>query len=195
MSIGQTLRDLLAPLGVYRWEGSFQWGELQSEGAALDQAEEALARIQREMHLATAREEGLTGLCHLLGCLAEGEPDQLRQTLAALLRVGSGSFTLAAVNDAVRGCGISALVEDPAADLAENKSILGRLFDSYDVVTGVFPPVALEALMSARAEMAADPSLGNVEDTGILTPVSRQCASERSDGKVISFEHVRFARI
>lgn len=35
MSIGQTLRDLLAPLGVYRWEGSFQWGELQSEGAAL----------------------------------------------------------------------------------------------------------------------------------------------------------------
>ena len=112
MSIGQTLRDLLAPLGVYRWEGSFQWGELQSEGAALDQAEEALARIQREMHLATAREEGLTGLCHLLGCLAEGEPDQLRQTLAALLRVGSGSFTLAAVNDAVRGCGISALVEE-----------------------------------------------------------------------------------
>ena len=45
MSIGQTLRDLLAPLGVYRWEGSFQWGELQSEGAALDQAEETLARI------------------------------------------------------------------------------------------------------------------------------------------------------
>ena len=75
-------------------------------------AQQALARIQREMHLATAREEGLTGLCHLLGCLAEGEPDQLRQTLAALLRVGSGSFTLAAVNDAVRGCGISALVEE-----------------------------------------------------------------------------------
>ena len=37
MSHGQNLRDLLAPLGVYRWEGSFQWGELQSEGEALDQ--------------------------------------------------------------------------------------------------------------------------------------------------------------
>lgn len=86
--------------------------------------------------------------------------------------------------------------EDAEADLAANKAILGRLFESYDVVTGVFPPVALEALMSARAEMIADPSLGNAEDTGILTPVSRQCASERSDGsKVISFEHVRFARI
>ena len=89
-----------------------------------------------------------------------------------------------------------AATENSAADLAANKSILGRLFDSYDVVTGVFPPVALEALMSARADMIADPSLGNVEDTGILTPVSRQSASERSDGsKVISFEHVRFARI
>ena len=86
--------------------------------------------------------------------------------------------------------------KDPVADLAANKAILGRLFNEYDVVTGVFPPVAIEALMSARAEMASDPSLGNVEDTGILTPVSRQCASERSDGtKSITFEHVRFARI
>ena len=89
-----------------------------------------------------------------------------------------------------------AATEDPAADLAENKSILGRLFDSYDVVTGVFPPVAIEALMSARAEMASDPSLGNVEDTGILTPVSRQHAEDRADGtKAITFEHVRFVRI
>lgn len=31
MNHGQHLRDLLEPLGVYRWEGSFQWGELQSE--------------------------------------------------------------------------------------------------------------------------------------------------------------------
>lgn len=86
--------------------------------------------------------------------------------------------------------------EDAAADLAANKAILGRLFNEYDVVTGVFPPVALEALISARAEMAADPSLGNIEDTGILTPVSRQRTEERMDGtKAIAFEHVRFARI
>jgi len=62
MNCGQQLRDLLAPLGVYRWDGSFQWGELQSEGEALDGIAAELARIQREMHLATAREEGLTGL-------------------------------------------------------------------------------------------------------------------------------------
>ena len=86
--------------------------------------------------------------------------------------------------------------KDPVADLAANKAILGRLFNEYDVVTGVFPPVAIEALMSARAEMASDPSLGNVEDTGVLTPVSRQHAEDRADGtKAITFEHVRFVRI
>ena len=84
--------------------------------------------------------------------------------------------------------------KDPVADLAANKAILGRLFNEYDVVTGVFPPVAIEALMSARAEI--DQSLGNVEDTGILTPVSRQHAEDRADGtKAITFEHVRFVRI
>lgn len=67
MSHGQNLRDLLAPLGVYRWEGTFQWGELQSEGAALDQVAQDLAHTQREMNLYTAQEEGLTDLLTLLG--------------------------------------------------------------------------------------------------------------------------------
>ena len=48
MSHGQNLRDLLAPLGVYRWEGSFQWGELQSEGEALDQVAEQVALLDRK---------------------------------------------------------------------------------------------------------------------------------------------------
>ena len=61
MSFGQNLRDLLTPLGVYRWEGSFQWGELQSEGMALDGVAETLAELQREMNLATAQGKGLPG--------------------------------------------------------------------------------------------------------------------------------------
>ena len=92
MSHGQNLRDLLAPLGVYRWEGSFQWGELQSEGEALDQVAEQVALLQREMNLYTAQAEG--------------------QTVAALLRIGGDSFTLAAMNDTLRGCGIPAQVEE-----------------------------------------------------------------------------------
>ena len=112
-SHGQNLRDLLAPLGVYRWEGSFQWGELQSEGEALDQVAEQVALLQREMNLYTAQAEGLTGLLELLGLERAGETlEELRQTVAALLRIGGDSFTLAAMNDTLRGCGIPAQVEE-----------------------------------------------------------------------------------
>ena len=89
-----------------------------------------------------------------------------------------------------------AATEDPAADLAANKAVLARLFGEYDAVTGVFPPVAIEALVSLRNELAESPVLGLVEDTGVLTPVSRQRAEERADGsKTIVFEHVRFAAL
>ena len=67
MGHAQQLRDLLAPLGVYRWEGTFQWGELQSQGAALDQVAEELEDTQQEMHLATAQGEGLDRILSLLG--------------------------------------------------------------------------------------------------------------------------------
>lgn len=115
--------------------------------------------------------------------MTEGQKANLEKYLNVSVEVVTENVTFAAT-------------EDAAADLTANKAILGRLFYEYDVVTGVFPPVAIEALMSARAEMAANPSLGNVEDTGILSPVSRQRAEERADGtKAITFEHVRFTRL
>lgn len=126
MSTGQNLRDLLAPLGVYRWEGSFQWGELQSEGEALDKIAEELAWTQREMHLMTAREEGLSGWQTLLSCqTGSQEPEDVRAALAALLRVGSGSFTLAAVNDALQGCGVPVRVEETGDPLKLSVSFPG----------------------------------------------------------------------
>ena len=110
---GQQLRTLLAPLGVYRWEGSFQWAELQSEGAALDEVAALLRRIRREMNLATAQEEGLTELCALLRRPPVTEdPETLRNALAALLRVRDDSFTLAAVRDSLAGCGLPAAVDE-----------------------------------------------------------------------------------
>lgn len=114
MSHGQNLRDLLEPLGVYRWEGTFQWGELQSQGAALDGVEAELESIQREMNLTTAQAEGLDGVLALLGLEREegALAEDLRQTAAALLRIGGDSFTLAAMNDTLRGCGLPARVEE-----------------------------------------------------------------------------------
>ena len=113
MSVGQNLRDLLAPLGVYRWEGSFQWGELQSEGEALDGVAQVLAEIQQEMHLATAQGSGLAGVQALLGVdPGARDTEELRLALAALLRIDGSSFTLAAMNDTLRGCGLPARVEE-----------------------------------------------------------------------------------
>ena len=109
----QQLRDLLAPLGVYRWEGSFQWGELRSQGEALDAVAEELRHTQREMSLATAEDEGLDAVRSLLRRPPDTEdPETLRAALAALLRVGGDSFTLAAMNDTLAGCGVSAVAEE-----------------------------------------------------------------------------------
>ena len=109
----QQLRDLLAPLGVYRWEGSFQWGELRSQGEALDAVAEELRHTQRELSLATAEDEGLDAVRSLLRRPPDTEdPETLRAALAALLRVGGDSFTLAAMNDTLTGCGVPAAVEE-----------------------------------------------------------------------------------
>jgi len=113
MSAAQALKDLLAPLAVYRWEGSFQWAELLSVGAALDACQENLDQIQREMNLMSAEGEGLQNICSLLSSVPiSPTPKQLREALAALLRIGDGSFTSPAVSDNVSGCGISAQVKE-----------------------------------------------------------------------------------
>lgn len=113
MSSAQHLRDLLAPLGVYQWEGSFQWAELRSQGAALDQAAEELESIQQEMNLVTARGEGLDAIRTLLVRSPAAEnAEQMGKALAALLRIGGDSFTEDALNDTLRGCGVPALVRE-----------------------------------------------------------------------------------
>ncbi len=135
MNHGQNLRDLLEPLGVYRWEESFQWGELQSEGAALDGVADALAELQQEMNLTTAQGEGLDRMLELLGReRGEEDPEALRGTIAALLRIGSGAFTLEAMNDALRGCGIPAVVEE-----TETKQVVAVSFPGVVGVPEDFP--------------------------------------------------------
>lgn len=113
MSSAEALQAMLAPLGVYRWEDSFQWAELRSEGKALDACIEELEGTQREMHLLTAQGEGLKRLCEILASPPISQTqEQLRAALAALLRIGDGSFTIDAVSDNISGCGIPAQVRE-----------------------------------------------------------------------------------
>ena len=109
----EQLRDLLAPLGIYRWGGTFQQGELTGEGAALDALAAELRNTRQEMNLATARDDGLEAIASLLPLppLIQ-DPAALRAALAALLRIGDSGFTLTAMNDALAGCGVPAVAEE-----------------------------------------------------------------------------------
>lgn len=114
MSCAENLRDLLTPLGVYRWgDGGFQWGELKAAGAALDGVAEELGLLHREADLTTAQDEGLQLYCGLMGRdYGPREPAELRKMLAAALRVQGGSFTRQAVEDALLGCGTQAELKE-----------------------------------------------------------------------------------
>lgn len=94
-------------------EGTVNRGELAAYGAWLDEMGDELDDTAREMNLATAGGFGLERVEALLPyrpvCSTAG---QRRAALAALLRIGGDSFTLAAINDTLRGCGLNARAEE-----------------------------------------------------------------------------------
>ena len=113
MSYAQYLRQLLAPLGVYDLGAPFQGGELDAWGEALDQVEDSLEEANRETCLATAEDWGLEQTAALFRRRPPASTVRaMREALAALLRIGGDSFTLAAINDTISGCGVNAKVEE-----------------------------------------------------------------------------------
>lgn len=113
MSHAQYLRDLLRPLGVYDLEAPFNGGELDAQGEALDGAMERIEEVHRETSLVTAEDWGLEKIASLfVRRPVAGTPRKLAVALAALLRISGDSFTLAALNDTITGCGIPARVKE-----------------------------------------------------------------------------------
>lgn len=113
MSYAEKLWELLLPLGVYCRQGVYTGGELAGEGQALDGVLAALEELEREAILDTAEAWGLERWESLL----TRRPvfyDQAgrRAALSALLRIGGDSFTVAALNDNLKGCGINAVVSE-----------------------------------------------------------------------------------
>ena len=106
--------SLLRPLGVYDLrEGTVNRGELAAYGLALDSREAELSHTAREMNLTTAADFGLERIEDLLPYRPVCETAvQRRAALAALLRIGGDSFTLEAINDTLRGCGLNARAEE-----------------------------------------------------------------------------------
>lgn len=113
MNYAQAMRELLEPLRVYHLEGTLNGGELDSLGAALDACGAVLEEIQREMLLSTARGKGLEAMEKLLARRpVTHDLQRRRDALAALLRIGGDSFTLAAINDNLKGCGLNAVASE-----------------------------------------------------------------------------------
>ena len=110
---GDYLRQMLAPLRVYRLEGTANGGELDAQGAALDAVQARLEDTQREMLVSTAEGRGLEAVEALLARRpVAGSLKRRREALAALLRIGGDSFTLAAINDNLVGCGLNAVASE-----------------------------------------------------------------------------------
>lgn len=108
------LAALLQPLGVYDLRpGTINRGELSCYGAQLDSAGEKLDDTAREMNLTTAEGYGLERIEALLPYRPVCRTvEQRRAALAALLRISGDSFTLEAINDTLRGCGLNVRAEE-----------------------------------------------------------------------------------
>lgn len=113
MKHAQCMRDLLRPLGIYRLDAPFNGGELDVQGEELDKVMAWLEEVQRENSLTTAEDWGLENIARLfVRRPVADQPRKLAAALAALLRIGGDSFTLAAINDTITGCGIPAVVKE-----------------------------------------------------------------------------------
>lgn len=114
MSSKERLWQLLMPLGPYCRQGAvYTDGELSGEGTALDGVSAALDELEREAMLDTAESYGLEEIEGLLIHRPVAQSKQARRAaLSALLRIGGDSYTLSAINDNLKGCGLNAAVRE-----------------------------------------------------------------------------------
>lgn len=114
MGYTEDLVRLLRPLGVYSFlEGSFSLGELQAMGRAMDGVETVLDVGRAEASPLTASEQGLARWQALLmSTPVAADLAARRQAVAAMLRIGQGSFTPRAIADTLTGCGVQVAVAE-----------------------------------------------------------------------------------
>ena len=114
MEYASYLMELLRPLGIYTFrEGSISGGEIACIGAALDGVAAAAEENEREMLVPTAEEWGLSLMEALFAKKPAAPTLELRRAaVAALTQINNDGFTAEAVNRALSGCGIKAVVAE-----------------------------------------------------------------------------------
>lgn len=107
------LKDLLRPLCIYQLESSTNGAELAAIGLMLDGIGEDLETMEEESSLITAQSYGLDYIESLLSVTpVTSTVEERRASLAALLRIGGDSFTLTAINDTLKGCGLNVVATE-----------------------------------------------------------------------------------
>lgn len=113
MGYAEYLRELLRPLRLYSLDTGYGAVELEQEGKVLDQCYNAIDQIETEAFLNTALDYGLEAYEALFPYRPASENlEDRRQAILALLRIDGGCFTIDALNDTLRGCGIHATVRE-----------------------------------------------------------------------------------
>ena len=114
MYYSDCLKEFLRPLGIYDLSpGSLSASELDALGLELDHIGAAIDRTEQESALFTAKEEGLDRREALFARTPAHISLPLRRAaIAALLRIGDGDITLAAINNTLSGCGVTAIAEE-----------------------------------------------------------------------------------
>lgn len=113
MDYAAELRAVLRPLGLYNVTGGAGAAEIAAVGESLTGVWSDLTHAERESNPMTAEDTGLAAWEALLPFVpAYPTGEDRRRAIAALLRIDGASFTSAAINDTIAGCGMRALVEE-----------------------------------------------------------------------------------
>ena len=126
MDYANELRELLRPLGLYDVDSGLVGAGTAAVGEQLTGVWSQLETAERESLLATAEGAGLDAWEALMPFLPRAESAQARRdALAALLRIDGASFTPAAINETIAGCGIRAAVAEAAEPMTVAVSFPG----------------------------------------------------------------------
>lgn len=127
------LKNLLRPLGLYDLDSGPGAAELAALGTAMDALGAELEDLERESVVSTATGAGLDRYEAILPYHpAAGNTALRRAAVMALLRIDDAAFTLPAIRDTVRGCGIECQVEESATPQTVEISFPGLMGEPAD---------------------------------------------------------------
>ncbi len=103
MGYGADLKQLLKPLGVYRFDG-YSGGELDALGYGLDRVEESLKSLQSQLFLQTMGQQGAEYIKELFPIVGTREIET--NTMMTLFQIDQVSFTPEEIQKTLEACGV-----------------------------------------------------------------------------------------